>query len=245
MTVSVYQDIRLYKKEHEDFYRKARDSGVVFLRARVAGVVSDSEGLEVRAYDELLKEETGQRVDMVVLATGMTQSEYARKFGDMLKVPASGDGFFLEAHPKLRPLETAIDGVMLAGSCQFPKDIADCLLQASGAAAKCMGLLSRDRMRLDAIISHIDQEKCNGCLVCVKKCPFAAVVTDEVEVDGKMKKRARVIDASCKGCGVCAARCKQGAVEARGFTDDQILSQIDAALEEDPGGKILALVCHW
>lgn len=246
VTVSVYhQDIRLYKKEHEDFYRRARDAGVAFLRARVTGVVSNGEGLEVCAFDELLEEETGQRVDMVVLATGMTQSDDARKFGDMLKVPASGDGFFMEAHPKLRPLETAIDGVMLAGSCQFPKDIGDCLLQASGAAAKCMGLLSGDRMRLDAIISHIDQEKCNGCLVCVKKCPFAAVVTDEVEVDGKMKKRARVIDASCKGCGVCAARCKQGAVEARGFTDEQIFSQIDAALEEDPGGKILALVCHW
>lgn len=246
MRVSVYhQDIRVYKKEHEDFYRLARDSGVVFMRAQVEEIVGKDGVLKVHAFDEVLASPTVQEVDMVVLACGMTRSADAQKFGDLLKVPASSDGFFLEAHPKLRPLETAIAGVMLAGTCQFPKDIGDCMLQASGAAAKCMGLLSKDYLRLDAIISHIDQEKCNGCLVCVKRCPFAAIVTDDIEVDGKKKKRARVIDASCKGCGVCAARCKQDAVEARHFTDEQIYAQIDAALEENPDSRILALVCHW
>ena len=244
--VSVYHDdVRLYKKEHEDFYRLARDSGIVFLRSKVHGVAPVDGGLSVRAFDELLGEETVQQVDMVVLATGALRSQDAQKFSDMLKVPASQDGFFMEAHPKLRPLETAIDGVVLAGSCQFPKDIGDSLMQASGSAAKCLGLLSKPEITLDAIISRVDRDKCNGCLVCVKKCPFSAVVTDEVTIDGKKKKRARVIDASCKGCGVCAARCKQEAVEAQGFTDEQIFAQIDAALEEEPGGKILALVCHW
>jgi heterodisulfide reductase subunit A2 len=244
--VSVYHDdIRLYKKEHEDFYRFARYSGIAFLRSKPESVAPSNGGLSVRAFDELLGEETVQQVDMVVLATGAERAEDAQKFGDMLKVPASSDGFFLEAHPKLRPLETAIDGVMLAGACQFPKDIGDSLMQASGSAAKCLGLLCKPEMTLDALISSIDQEKCNGCLVCVKKCPFAALVTDEVDVDGKTKKRARVVEASCKGCGVCAALCKQEAVEARGFTDEQVFAQIDAALEEDPGGKILALVCHW
>lgn len=244
--VSVYHnDIRLYKKEHEDFYRLARDTGVIFMRSRVQEVVPTQTGLEVRAIDELLNGVTAQGVDMVVLACGLERSDDAQKLQDMLKVPNSADGFFLEAHPKLRPLETAIDGVMLAGTCQFPKDIGDSMLQASGAAAKCMGLLSKDSLKLDAIISSVDQELCNGCLVCIKKCPFGAVTTDEVEVDGKKKKRARVISASCKGCGVCAARCKQGAVEAHGFTDEQIFAQIDAALEEDPGDRILALVCHW
>jgi len=244
--VSVYhRDIRLYKKEHEDLYREARDGGVVFMRADVTEVSDNAGRPRVHAADEVLGEQTVQEVDMVVLATGLTRSADAQKFQDMLKVPNSADGFFLEAHPKLRPLETAIDGVMLAGSCQFPKDIADSMLQASGAAAKCLGLLSKEQIMLDAIISTIDQDKCNGCLVCVKKCPFSAITTDEREVDGKMKKRARVIEASCKGCGVCAARCKQGAVEAHGFTDEQLYAQIDAALEEDPGSKILALVCHW
>jgi heterodisulfide reductase subunit A len=244
--VSVYHnDIRLYKKEHEDFYRLARDQGIVFMRSRVEEVVPGGERLEVRAIDELLDGPTAQEVGMVVLACGLTRGDDAQKLQDMLKVPNSADGFFLEAHPKLKPLETAIDGVMLAGTCQFPKDIGDCMLQASGAAAKCMGLLSKDNLELDGIISTIDQDLCNGCLVCVKKCPFGAVITDEVEVEGKTKKRARVIEASCKGCGVCAAHCKPGAIEAHGFTDEQIFAQIDAALEEDPGGRILALVCHW
>jgi len=246
MKISVYHnDIRAYKKEHEEMYRQARASGVIFLRGRVEGVERQDGGFRVLAADEVLGRMTVQDVDMVVLATGMVPSDDAQKFQNMLKVPTSADGFMLEAHPKLKPLETAIDGVMLAGSCQFPKDVGDCMLQASGAAAKCMGLLCKEEIELDAIISHIDQEKCNGCLVCVKSCPFSAIVTDEVEIEGKKKKRARVIAASCKGCGVCAARCKQDAVEAQGFTDEEIYAQIDAALEENPEGKVLALVCHW
>ncbi|MHB8896714.1 MAG: 4Fe-4S binding protein [Candidatus Geothermincolia bacterium] len=207
ITVSVYhRDIRLYKKEHEDMYRLARDGGVVFMRANVTEVSDGTGKPRVHAVDEVLGEQTVQEVDLVVLATGLRRSADAQKFQDMLKVPNSADGFFLEAHPKLRPLETAIDGVMLAGTCQFPKDISDSMLQASGAAAKCLGLLTKEQIMLDAIISTIDQDKCNGCLVCVKKCPFSAITTDEREIDGKKKKRARVIEASCKGCGVCAAR---------------------------------------
>lgn len=247
MKISVYhRDIRLYKKDHEDLYRLARDVGIIFMRAQVEAVVpNQNNGLTVNAFDEIMGTYTSQDVEMVVLATGLTRNDDAQKFQDLLKVPNSADGFFLEAHPKLKPLETAIDGVMLAGACQFPKDVADSLLQASGAAAKCLGLLSKEQIRLDAIISTIDQDKCTGCLVCVKRCPFSAIVTDEVEVDGKRRKRARVIAASCKGCGVCAARCKQEAVVAQGFTDEQIYAQIDAALEENPEDKILALVCHW
>lgn len=245
-SVSVYHsDIRLYKKEHEEIYRRAREAGVVFMRAAVEGVAHENGALVVTARDDTLHEATSLEADMVVLACGMGRSGDASGLQDMLKVPTSSDGFMLEAHPKLRPLETAIDGVMLAGSCQFPKDIGDCLLQASGAAAKCLGLMSRDEITLDAIISTIDGEKCTGCMVCVKKCPFGAIVTEEYEVDGKKKRKARVIEASCKGCGVCASRCRQGAVTAHGFTDEQVLAQIDAALEEDPGGKVLALVCHW
>ncbi|MBU1071782.1 hypothetical protein KKG45_00895, partial [bacterium] len=138
--VSVYHgDIRLYKKEHEDFYRLARDQGIVFMRSHVEEVAPRGDRLEVRAIDELLDGPTAQEVGMVVLACGLTRTDDAQKLQDMLKVPSSADGFLLEAHPKLRPLETAIDGVMLAGTCQFPKDIGDCMLQASGAAAKCMG----------------------------------------------------------------------------------------------------------
>ncbi|WP_287153348.1 CoB--CoM heterodisulfide reductase iron-sulfur subunit A family protein [Candidatus Solincola tengchongensis] len=240
-----HRDIRAYKKDHEDLYRLARDQGVIFLRAPVREVVPGEGGLVIHAYDEVMRRPVRQEVDMVVLATGMVRRDSVQRLQDMLKVPSSADGFLMEAHPKLRPLETAITGVMLAGSCQFPKDLGDCLLQGSAAAAKCLGILGKEEMRLDAIIAHVNPERCNGCLVCFKRCPFSAIVVDEVEVDGKKRKRARVIEASCKGCGICAARCKQKAIEARGFSDPEIFSQIDAALEEDPGGKVLALVCHW
>ncbi len=244
--VSVYHhDIRAYKKEHEDLFRLARELGVTFLRAKVEGVSRSGPGLMVRAADDILKKTTEQAVDMVVLAVGLIPGTETEGLKDMMKVPLSGDGFFAENHPKLRPLETVIDGVMLAGCCQSPKDLGDSISQADGAAAKALGLLTKDQIQLDAIISHVDQELCSGCLICVKKCPFKAVVTDEVQVGEKIKKRARVVEAACKGCGVCAARCPKDAIEAQSFTDAQIFAQIEAALENDPGDKILALTCHW
>jgi len=244
--ISVYHhDIRAYKKEHEDLFRLARELGVTFLRAKVEGVTAKGSGLKVRAADDILRKTTEQAVDMVVLAVGLVPGSDTETLKDMMKVPLSGDGFFQENHPKLRPLETVIDGVMLAGCCQSPKDLGDSVSQADGAAAKAMGLLSKDQIQLDAIISRIDQELCSGCLVCVKKCPFRAIVTDEVRVGEKTKKRARVVEAACKGCGVCAARCPKDAIEAQSFTDAQIFAQIEAALEVDPQDKILALTCHW
>jgi len=244
--ITVYhKDIRVYKKEHEDYYRLARDQGVVFIRSSVVDVFENNGSLLLRSFDEILRGPTVQEADMVILACGIEHSCDAARLQDMLKVPSSADGFLFEAHPKLKPLETAIDGVFLAGTCQFPKDIADSMLQASGAAAKCMGILSKGNITLDAIISKIDREQCTGCLVCVKRCPFGAIETDEIEIDGKKRKKARIVEASCKGCGVCVARCRKNAITAQGFTDEQIYAQIDAALEENPQEKILALVCHW
>ncbi len=243
--ISVYHhDIRVYKKEHEDLFRLARELGVIFLRAKVEGVSRRGTALVVRAADDILKKKTEQAVDMVVLAVGLVPGVDNERLKDIMKVPLSGDGFFAENHPKLRPLETVIDGVMLAGCCQSPKDLGDSVSQADGAAAKVLGLLTKDQIQLDAIISHIDQNLCSGCLVCVKKCPFQAIATDEVQVGEKTKKRARVVEAACKGCGVCAARCPKDAIEAQSFTDAQIFAQIEAALEE-PEDKILALTCHW
>ncbi|MHB8781493.1 MAG: 4Fe-4S binding protein [Candidatus Geothermincolia bacterium] len=245
-SVSVYHaDIRAYKKEHEDLYRLAREQGVSFLRAAVDQVDGTDDGIVIHARDTVLRRVTEQSVDMVVLAVGMEPGADTEALKDMFKVPLSGDGYFQENHPKLRPLETVIDGVMLAGTCQAPKDTGDSVSQADGAAAKAMGLLSKDHIQLDAIISTIDQEACSGCLICVKKCPFKTVVTDEVKVGEKVKKRARVVEAGCKGCGVCAARCPKNAIEAQGFTDEQVFAQIEAALEEDAPDKILAITCHW
>jgi heterodisulfide reductase subunit A len=164
-----------------------------------------------------------------------------RPLKEVLKLPTGNDGFFLEAHAKLRPLETVLDGVYLAGACQGPKDLAESLAQASGAAAKVMGLFAHEALTLDSVICTIDQEKCVGCGACVRECCFQAV---ELVGEGEEQK-AHIIEAACKGCGVCAGACPSRAVIARGFTDAMLEAQIDEALAEDPEGKILAFCCNW
>jgi heterodisulfide reductase subunit A2 len=244
--VSVYyRDIRTPKKEYERAYADARESGVLFLRGGVEDVVQTDGSLTVVAASEFLEEQTEQAVDMVVLSTGCVPDARADAVRDVLKIPVGPDGFFMETHPKLKPVETVIDGVFLAGSCLFPKDIREAIAQGSGAAGKVYGVLSKTELELDAIISHIDQELCSGCQQCIKQCPFQAIVADPLPEGDKRKVVARVIEAACKGCGVCAGACLKGAVDCRGFTDAQVYAQIDAALEEDPGGKILAFCCNW
>ncbi len=179
-------------------------------------------------------------VDLAVLVLGMTPGN-GQALRDSLKLPVGEDGFFLEAHPKLRPLETVLDGVYLAGTCQGPKDIAATMTQASGAAAKVMALFAHDTITLDGIVCEIDPEKCNGCRRCYQQCPFQAVEL----ITRDDKTTARVINSACKGCGVCAGACPEGAVIAHGFTDEMLLAQIDAALAEAPRKKILAFACNW
>ena len=142
---------------------------------------------------------------------------------------------------KLRPLETVLDGVYLAGTCQGPEDIAAAMTQASGAAAKVMALFAHDTISLDGIVCEIDPEKCTGCQRCYQQCPFRAV---ELVTAGD-KTTARIVNSACKGCGVCAGACPEGAVIAHGFTDEMLLAQIDAALAEAPREKILAFACNW
>ena len=244
--VSVYyRDIRAPKKEYERVYADARESGVLFLRGNVEGVYETDGSLTVKAANEFLREQTEQAVDMVVLSTGCVPDASADSVRDILKVPVGPDGFFMETHPKLKPVETVIDGVFLAGSCLFPKDIREAIAQGSGAAGKVYGVLSKSELELDAIVAHIDPDLCSGCQTCIKQCPFQAIVADPLPEGDKRKVVARVVEAACKGCGVCAGACLKGAVDCRGFTDAQVFAQIDAALEEDPQSKILAFCCNW
>ncbi|HEY5432261.1 MAG TPA: hydrogenase iron-sulfur subunit, partial [Coriobacteriia bacterium] len=240
-----YRDIRAPKKEYERAYADARVSGVLFLRGDVEGVYETDGSLTVKAANEFLREETEQVVDLVVLSTGCVPDASADSVRDILKVPVGPDGFFMETHPKLKPVETVIDGVFLAGSCLFPKDIREAIAQGSGAAGKVYGVLSKSELELDAIIAHIDPDLCSGCQTCIKQCPFQAIVADPLPEGDKRKVVARVVEAACKGCGVCAGACLKGAVDCRGFTDAQVFAQIDAALEEDPQSKILAFCCNW
>jgi heterodisulfide reductase subunit A len=233
-----YRDIRTVKKEWEALYTRAREAGIGFMRAKVRDI-RPGEGAQVviEADQELGQWVSADRVD---LAVGMTPGDTAA-LREVLKLPVSPNGFFMEAHPKLRPLETVLDGIFLAGACQGPKDLAESITQGSGAAGKILALMAHDTITLDGLICQVDPEKCIGCESCYQECPFQAV-----EMVGKGKTRkARIIEAACKGCGVCAGACPSAAVIARGFTDEMILAQIDAALAANPQEKILAFCCNW
>lgn len=235
-----HRDIRTVRREWEAAYNQAREQGILFFRGRVRELTAGGGRLRVVAENELLQVETEDAADLVVLALGLTPGE-GRNLQPVLRLPLSDDGFFLEAHPKLRPLETVLDGVYLAGTCQGPKDLTATLTQASGAAAKIIGLFAHEHLTLSGIVCEVIPELCISCQKCYRECPFQAIEM----VDWKGAKKARVITSACKGCGVCAGACPSEAIIAYGFTDAMIMAQIEAALAHEPEKKILAFACNW
>ncbi|SMC20529.1 FAD dependent oxidoreductase [Desulfacinum hydrothermale DSM 13146] len=245
MEVTVYhQDIRLYDKDQEeDLYREARRRGVLFQRGQVLEVSPDGDGgLVVQATDDFLGLVTHNHVDRLVLSVGLRPQSDAETLRSQVRIASSEDGFFLESHPKLHPLETAIEGVFLAGSCQSPKDVRESVASSVGAAAKAFQLVHQDVLRLDGMVAHIDPETCVGCGTCVSQCPYQAIELYET-ADGKQK--ARVEPAPCKGCGVCAGSCPTGAADHLGYSDAALRAAVEAALAERPQEKILAFCCNW
>jgi heterodisulfide reductase subunit A len=233
-TTIFYRDIRTISSGAEEMYREARGMGVLFVRVppdRKPEVMGADRAEAVRCYDELLGRTLEVSTDLVVLSVGMRplQPETAR-FHDMLKASLGLDGFFLERHPELAPVETAVEGVLLAGTVQGPKDIVDSVAQASAAAAKASVFLAYDRVKLDPAVSVVDEVRCRGCGDCVEICQFHAPELVELP-DGSAVCR---INASlCKGCGTCASWCPSGAITARHFTDRQVFAAIDAFFSEE------------
>ena len=228
----LYRDIRTYGFK-ESYYSKARQQGVVFVRYdddRKPEVSQSVEGLEVTVYDQTLGMPLMISADLVVLSAGIHPNEDNRKIAQFLKVPLNSEGFFLEAHMKLRPVDFMTDGVFLCGLAHSPKSIEESILQAQAAAARAASVLVQDSLELGANISHVVDENCDGCAYCVDTCPYKAISMLEYKWQGGIKKVVETNDSICKGCGCCQATCPKKGVFIRGFTLDQIEAQIHAAL---------------
>ncbi len=237
-TTVFYRDIRTVSAGAEEMYRKARGMGVLFVRippGQKPEVIGKGRAEAVRCFDDLLGRRLEVPSDLVILSVGMrARQPGTAHFHDMLKVSLGLDGFFLERHPELAPVETAVEGVLLAGTVQGPKDIVDTVAQASAAAAKAAVFLAYERVKLDPAVSEVDEIRCRGCGQCATICDFQAPQLVEVEPGVLV---ARINPSLCKGCGTCASWCPSGAITARHFTDQQMNAMIDAFFVDDLPGE--------
>jgi len=239
-----YMDMRSNFKGYEEFYQRALEMGVNFVRGRVSEIIEDpkTKNVIVRAEDTLLGEPIEVEAELAVLATAAVSSEDAGEVAKILNITRGTDGFFMESHPKLKPIDTPVDGIFIAGACQGPKDIPYSVSQGAGAAARAATILSKPSWEIEPIVSVIDPDKCRNvkakCGICANKCPYGAIRVEP-------GKAAEVIAATCHGCGTCVAECPSDAITQMHFTDAQIFAQIDAALGESAENKILGFLCNW
>jgi heterodisulfide reductase subunit A len=224
-----YIDMRAFGKGFEEFYNRVKEEGVIYRRGNVSEIYKRGDKLIVRAEDTLLGEAVEVETDLVVLGIGMVPRADSDDLVRLLKISKSADGFFLEAHPKLRPEDTAVAGVYLAGCCQGPKDIPDTVAQAGAAAAKAMMPLALGKVKTEAQIASVDEDACRGCGICVEICPYGALELKSVFRFGEFKEVSSVNEVVCKGCGACAAACPSGAMQHKSFTKRQIFEMISAA----------------
>jgi heterodisulfide reductase subunit A len=221
-----YIDLRTFGKGYEEFYESTAAAGVTFIRGRVGEILQheDSKKLIVRGEDTLLgKPIFLEDIDLVVLSTGVVAPPSAENVAKVLNLSKSPDGFLMEAHPKLRPVDTFNDGIFVAGMAQGPKDIPDTVAQAKAAAAGAMALMGKGRITIEPYYSVVNEDKCDGCKVCVSVCPYNAISIND-------REKSEVNPALCKGCGTCTATCPTGAITSQHYTDGQIAAMIQEYL---------------
>ncbi len=236
-----YIDIRAFGKGFEDLYKRSRRLGVHYVRGLPGNVEELPDGsLKVAVENAATGELEFYVFDMLVLAVGVQPSKGTERLQEMLGLQLNSDGFYLEAHPKLLPVDAATRGVFYAGCSEGPKDIKETVTQASAAAVRAIRLMHKGEIQTEPITAEVIDEKCKFCGICAEVCPYNAIT-----VDKKKKTPAVVNTAACAGCGTCAAECPFDAISMNHFTDGQIVSQIDEMLELHSQEKILAFACNW
>jgi heterodisulfide reductase subunit A len=229
----LYRDVRTYGFK-ESYYTQARQKGVAFIlfeKDQKPEVVKANNSLKVNVFDQTLGIPVTMNADLVVLSAGVVANEDNKVLGQYLKVPLNKDGFFLEAHMKLRPIDFATDGVFLTGMAHFPKGVEESISQSQAASSRAATVLSKDSIELEGTISKVVDENCDGCAFCVEPCPYKGITLIEYMRGDAIKKTVEVNEVLCKGCGTCMATCPKEGIDVRGFKLKQISAQLNAALE--------------
>jgi heterodisulfide reductase subunit A len=237
-----YMDMRAFGKGFEDLFKRSKEAGVKYIRGIPGDIEQDPKtgNLLLTVENTTTGKIEKHNLEMLVLSIGYVSRWSNDPIQPLLTLSRTQDGFYLESHPKLKPIDAPTKGVFFAGVAESPKDIKDSVTQASAAASRAGIILSKDKLRVEAITSIVDKELCTACEICYRACPFKSIM-----VDKEKKIPAEIIEAACAGCGTCGAECPFGAVTMRHFTDKQIFSQIDAILDENPEEKVVTFACNW
>jgi heterodisulfide reductase subunit A len=227
---SFYIDMRTAYKAYDEFYQRVLEEGTLFVRGKVAEVTDAARNerekgkLIIQTEDTLIGKQRRIPVDMVILSSGLQPRSDAKEVGKLFGISCSMDGWFTEKHPKLDPVATMTEGIYIAGCAQGPKDIPQSVAQGAAASARVLDKILQKEVVLEPIKASVDQEKCSGCRICNNLCPFNAITFHEDRMVTEINP------ALCQGCGTCVAACPAGAISGTGFSNEQILAQIDGLL---------------
>jgi heterodisulfide reductase subunit A len=238
--VVYYQDIRAFGKSFEDMFQRSKETGTRYVRGLPGDVEENptTGNLLVTVENTTSGKLERHELDMLVLSVGVEPPKDMAKISSLLTLSTTSDGFLMESHPKLKPVDAPTRGVYFAGFCESPKDIKDSVCQAGAASSRAGALLNAGKITIEAITSQIDVESCTKCGVCSRACPYGAITWKKGEV-------AVVVEAACSGCGACGASCKFGSITMRHFTDEQLVAQVHAILADRPKDKVMAFACNW
>jgi len=238
-----YMDMRAFGKGFEDLYMRSKEEGVKYIRGIPGEIVEDptTRNLILTVENTTTGKREEHELEMLVLAQGVIPRRDSDQVRKLLTLSTTSDGFVMESHPKLKPVDAPTKGVFIAGCVESPKDVKDSVTQAGAAAARASILLNAGKTKIEAITSGINAERCNFCGICAQVCPYHAIIAP----DRKAKRAPVIIQAACAGCGACAAECAQDAIIMRHFRDEQIMAQIEAILERDPHKHLVTFACNW